>query len=1166
MTEISRQALFRALLNKDPREAVPAPAPSGQAAYPLTPFQTAIYLADEFRAGPSSYHIPIGLTIDGALVPELLEEALQRVVARHSILRARFVTKDGKLLQKMGADEAIAWTALDCRDRGQAAIEPWIADFIAAPFDLSRDLPLRAARLEVRDDLHVIVLVIHHIVFDGWSRQLLIDEVVQNYTRLAGGDRTPLPALPVQYFQYAVEQERASATAARQAHRQYMMDLLRRPDVLLATDFKRRDVLEFPCESVRLQIGDDLGEQLKELNRREGTTSFIVLLALFNLLLRARTGRDGIRIACPINCRERAEELGMIGCFVNTLLLKLDTDTNSSFTAYLRDCRSALLGVLPFKNHPTSLAGLERSAASAEEALATYRVMFAFQERPHDAFRGPALRIEPFVLHGARTKCDLTLFLDYDGATASGAVEYRADLFQRSTIERLCVAYQSLVRRALQNPQVLVSELINHAETGAAALARGAADQQAAGRQAAGQQAAGQQVAGQQVAGQQATGQAAGRHVAGQHAARMPRPFVPVPAQVSDWAARAPDRVAVESEEGSLTYAQLERLSNRLCAYLKEQGAGVEDRIGVAVDLGMAAIPAMLAIMKAGAAYVPLDTSLTGSRLQAQVRGSAMRWILCAASDRDELYGARVVRYASVLAAPNASAGPNAGVGSNAGAGPDTSSAVAVQVDPDNLAYIIYTSGSSGVPKGVMITHGGLANYVNWATERYSMDSAPTLMHTSLLSDMTITTVWGPLTAGQRIYVASRSHGIEGLRAALERNDPFAVVKLTPSHLRILGQQWRETARPWCAICVVGGEAFMGADALPWSNAGIRFVNEYGPTETVVGSSIHEIEDPPQGPVPIGFPIANTTLVLMNERLEALPPAVAGEIGIGGAGVARGYENQPAITAAAFLPDDRGSSGSRLYRTGDIADRLADGSLIYMGRGDDQVKIRGYRVELAEVEAALALHPGVRQVAVLVEDHEGFSSLVAHVEPAPGQSVSDQELRAFLARSVPSYMVPHAVRFVDRMPLLPSGKLDRSSLRKTVHAATAPHDAAPHATAPRGTVPLDDELEAQIFAVWSEILGTTAIGPTDNFFEVGGDSVRLYAAYQRMVGLVGEEFPPVALFEYPTIRSCAGYLRSVRAGTHGAAESAPGESNDGSEEREHLLLMAETLRAASDAH
>ncbi|GAA1691503.1 hypothetical protein GCM10009745_41060 [Kribbella yunnanensis] len=1080
---LSRNALFRSLLNQERGEVGSADVMSEHAAYPLAPAQAAIFLGERFQEGPSSYHVPLGIRVEGALDPRRLRLALEEVIRRHSILRIRIGLEAGQLVQRLAPAEPIVWETRDCtRETDSRAAKEWVAAFAARPFDLDRHPPLRAALLKEREDLHVVVLVIHHVVFDGRSRQLLIDELVEHYERAADLKAPPLPLPKRQYLQYALECTERARGRLPEAQLEQHSAVLASPDPRLPTDLPGQARTDRPCESVPLSLAD--AERLSEFVHGERVTSFVLFLAMFNLLLYRYAG-SAVRIACPVDCRERPEDLDLIGCFVNTMLFTMDVALDSTVSDYLGRVRREVMLLLSARNEPPRTAGMPGRPA--------YRAMFAFQERGHGSRRGKELCVESFVLHGATTKCELTMLLEKDGRNTTGAIEYRSDLFSKQAVERLRRKYLALIHHAVENPQTCLRDLLAQVDRGEETpepLPSGSGTRGSAG---------------------------------------------PVHERISEWALRAPDRIALENGEEALSYAALDRLSDRGCEALRARGVGLEDRVGVAVDLGIAAVPALLSVMKAGAAYVPLDVHGPRARVAAQVRSSGIRWILCTdATLGGELGGATLLPFGALpLSEPEHAGRP---------ASPDA----------ENLAYVMFTSGSSGRPKGVMITHGGLQNYLSWCVEQYRMRTAPTLSHTSLLSDMTVTTILGPLVAGQRVHIADATQGIEGLRAALLQEQHYAVIKMTPTHLRMLKDEEAGLAgREWCDICILGGEALNDSDVAEWRDARMRLVNEYGPTETVVGSLTHFLEAGSSGgAVPIGVPIRGTIAQLLD---PALRPGVAGspaEICLGGSGVARGYAENPALTAASFLPQDGlGPSGGRMYRTGDLGLRLADGNIQFLGRRDQQIKLRGYRVEPADVEAAISAHPEVRQAAVVLSRDKQMPSLVAHVELERGASCSLGEIRELLVDSLPAHMIPRLLRFVERLPLLPSGKVDRNGVLVREAELASVWEAPPAGA----------DLESQVLAAWREVLGNEGIEPTDNFFDVGGDSPRLYVVYRRLVDMTGHEFPAVKLFEYPTVRSCAEYLG--KRGTAAPVESeSPQDPEPANVERERLLRLNATLR------
>jgi amino acid adenylation domain-containing protein len=574
-------------------------------------------------------------------------------------------------------------------------------------------------------------------------------------------------------------------------------------------------------------------------------------------------------------------------------------------------------------------------------------------------------------------------------------------------------------------------------------------------------------------------------------------------------AAHTPDAAAVSCAAESLSYAELNARANRLAHYLRGLGVGPDDRVGILLERSSRALVALLGVLKAGAAYVPLAADYPPERLSFMAADAGVGVVLT----QRELAGrvpdgvVRVVcldaEWPQVAAQSDATPAPAA--------------------MPDNLAYVIYTSGSTGTPKGVMISHRGLVNYLSWCAEAYGMaggDGAP--VHSPLGFDLTVTGLFAPLLVGRRVAMLPEAEGITALATALRSGRDLSLVKLTPAHLQLLGQLLpADAAAGRARAFIVGGETLTAETLRFWREHApeTRIVNEYGPTETVVGCCIYEVtaEGPAAGPVPIGRPIANTQMYVLDARLCPVPPGVSGELYVGGTGVARGYVNRPALTAERFVPDPFSrETGARLYRTGDLGRHLPDGNLEFLGRYDSQVKIRGYRIELGEVEAVLRQHPGVRDALVAPRaDKGGDRQLVAYVVGAPGEPATAAALLRHLKEKLPEYMVPRAFAFLDSFPLTPNGKVDQRRL-PVPEVATAERDAS--------YAPPRTELETVIAQFWQEALGVAHIGVHDNFFDLGGHSFLVVEISTRLMERYGDEVTLLDLFRYPTVSLLAKHL------------------------------------------
>ena len=572
---------------------------------------------------------------------------------------------------------------------------------------------------------------------------------------------------------------------------------------------------------------------------------------------------------------------------------------------------------------------------------------------------------------------------------------------------------------------------------------------------------------------------------------------------------KAPDAIAVVFNDRQLSYRELNQRANRIAHYLRRLGVGPDRLVGVCLQRSPEMVAALLGVWKAGGAYVPLDPSYPQERLSFMVSDAAVQ-VLLTEKRCEHLFSPaheRTLFLDSDWSMIERESQDN----------PDP------QSTPSNLAYVMYTSGSTGTPKGAMILQSGLVNYLTWGIRTYGVKAGGSVpVHSSISFDLTVTSLYTPLLAGARVELLAEDAAAQSLLAALQRQKGRSLVKITPAHLELLSQQLvPDEVANMTDVFVIGGENLLAEKLRLWREfaPATRLINEYGPTETVVGCCVYQVQpgDPPNGSVPIGRPIDNTQLYVLDQDLK---PVVLGEIGelyIGGAGVARGYWNRPELTAERFLPDPfSGTAEARMYKSGDLARYRPDGILEYLGRADNQVKVRGYRIELGEIEAAVASHPGVQSCAVLArEDEPGDRQLVGYVSPAKNQSLAAEELRSFLEKRLPAYMVPAHFELLESLPLTHNGKIDRKALpapsRKSVAAAAS-------TDAPRtGT-------EKALAAIWTELLKVDAVSVNDNFFDLGGHSLMVFKALARIRDAFGVDFPVEDFFETPTIAGIAKLL------------------------------------------
>ncbi len=665
---------------------------------------------------------------------------------------------------------------------------------------------------------------------------------------------------------------------------------------------------------------------------------------------------------------------------------------------------------------------------------------------------------------------DLTLRVTETSSGLDASIAYSTDLFEAETIRRLCGHYGSLLESIVRDPDRGVRTL------------------------------------------QMLTEQERDRVLYHWNDTAAPIPAVCAHRLFEEQVARTPDATAIVFEDAKLTYRELNQRANRLARHLCTLGVGPEVLVGVCLGRSIELAVALLAVWKTGGAYVPLDSTLPQQRLAYMLRDASAKVLvtdeaLLASFDSDRPTAVRIDADWPTIEI-------------------ETAANLDTPVAPSNLAYVMYTSGSTGQPKGVMILHSGLVNYLSWAKDKYAAGSGGAVpVHSSIAFDLTVTALYAPLVAGGRIEMLREDLGAQNLTAAMRRGEDRSLVKITPAHLALLSEQLgAQGVAGRTKLFVIGGENLTAESLLLWRDHApeTRLINEYGPTETVVGCCVHEVSatDPRTGNVPIGRPIANTQLYILDRHMNPLPPGIVGELYIGGAGVARGYLNLPDLTRERFLPDPFSKeSGARIYKTGDLARYRADGVLEYFGRADSQVKVRGYRIELGEIEAVLADLPGVKSCAVLArEDVPGNKQLVGYVCRSTDVHASGEELRRSLRQSLPEYMVPSQLLFLEAMPLTTNGKVDRKALPPPWSDAPSTQQNLVAARTPN---------EQKLVAIWEEILGLSEIGVHDNFFEIGGHSLQAMKAVTRMEEVFEVEVSPQALFEAPTIAQLAELFGDV---------------------------------------
>jgi len=1054
---------------------------------PLSFAQERLWFVDRLEPGSPTYNMPAVVRLHGALDVAALERALDALARRHESLRTVFPTVDGAPVQRVLPAAQLPFSIEDLAPLAEAEREETVVrratEWAWRPFDLQAGPLFRAGLLRIADDDHVMMIAMHHIVSDGWSMGVFFRELAESYGAFLDGKEAALPALPVRYADYAVWQREWLSGDALDAQLGYWRDRLGgAPAVLdLPLDRPRPAARGYRGGVHHFALPAERIEAVSALARREGATLFMALLAAFDLLLARYSGQEDIVVGTPIAGRTRRELEGLVGLFLNTLALRVDVSGDPTFRALLGRVRETTLGAyahqeIPFERLVEELRP-ERSLAHAP----LFQVMFVLQNTPDGIGPGlPGLTLAGVGRTEEVARFDLVLNLAETGDGAvHGALSYAADLFEPETAARMVEHFTTLLDAAAAAPDQPLStlEMLSAEER---------------------------------------------RLLAAPPAATFATAAT-LHARFAEQAARAPGAIAVTFGDEAVTYSELERRSGRLASHLRAAGVGAGDRVGLCLERSAATVVGILGILRAGAAYLPLDPAYPEERIAYMV-GDAGARVVVTTSDLAERVppgDARLILLdrdaAEIDAAPDAPP--------------------AVVALPESVAYVIYTSGSTGRPKGVEVTHANVLRLFAATDEwfGFSDDDVWTLFH-SYAFDFSVWEIWGALLYGGRLvvvpFLTSRSPDDFLALLAAER---VTVLNQTPSAFRQLihADDQAEAAGRSPALAlrhvVFGGEALDPATLRSWTErrgeSTPLLVNMYGITETTVHVTYRVVTraDVERGSTsPVGVPIPDLAVHLLDPRGRSVPVGVPGEMYVAGAGVARGYLGRAALTAERFVPDPfSGVPGARLYRSGDLARRVADGSLEYLGRIDLQVKVRGFRIELGEIEGVLLEHPSVREAVVLARGSGAEERrLVAYFVPS-GPAASTAELRAHLAERLPDHMVPAAFMALDRFPLTGNGKTDRAALPDP-----EPVESGAGYVAPR--TPTEEILAG----IWAELLGAERVGVDDSFFELGGHSLLATRVVSRVRDAFGIELPLRALFEAPVLSALAaevdGALRAER--------------------------------------
>ncbi|MFC8141644.1 amino acid adenylation domain-containing protein [Streptomyces paradoxus] len=1042
------------------------------------------------RLDPDStqYLVPLLVRLTGALDAGVLADAWQRLTDRHEILRTRYGLHGEEPVQIVSERERVTLPLEDLthlpEDEREGRVQAIVTGEIFVPFDLERDLPVRARLIRLGDQEHVLAVVFHHIACDAWSTDIVGQELSALYAALVKGEEPRLPDVAVQYADFAAWQRAEMSGATLERHLDHWKgELAGITPIELPTDRPRKAVRDATGDTVAFSVPAVLAGRVQEFALERAATPFMVVLAAFQSLLARHTGSADVTVGTVVSGRGRPELQGMLGYGINTLALRGRWADGTSFRDLVDATKGTVLGAFDHQGVPFARL---IDAVQPERDLSRnplFDVALTMHGERTSAFALPGIAAEPYRAEGDAAKYDLDLQLrqDADG-TLHGHLEYAVELFDRATAERLTGQLVRLLDAATAAPDADLAHLAFLGADEVRLLTQGAA-------------------------------------VTGEVTRTVHRAF-------EEQAARTPDAVAVHAAGEELTYAELNERANRIAHHLVGLGVGQETLVGVCLERGAGLMPALLGILKAGGAYLPLDPSQPCDRIGYMLQDAAAPVVVTERAHAELLNG---LHDGPVLVLD--------GEEDRAALAARPVTDPAPRTDADSLIYVIYTSGSTGRPKGVGLTHANVERLFTVSAHQtgFRTDDVWTLFH-SYAFDFSVWEMWGALLHGGRLVVVPKDVSRDPsafLDLLVEQR--VTVLNQTPSAFRALVAAAREgdprVGELALRTVVFGGEKLEVADLRPWADRlGLNaptLVNMYGITETTVHVTHHLLDedDLARGSVsPVGVPLDDLAVRILDAHGNLAPIGVPGEIHVAGRGVARGYLGRPALTAERFVPDPYGAPGDRLYRSGDVARRLADGSLEFLGRNDAQVKIRGFRVELGEINAALTAQDGVRDAVVLVrEDTPGDKQLVAYVVPAGGAAPDPAGLRALLARELPEYMVPETFVALDALPLTVNGKLDAKAL-----PAPAARVAASGYTAPRSA------LEERTAAVWGEVLGVDRVGVHDSFFDLGGHSLRAITLAGRLRE-AGLDVGVRDLFEYRTVALLCEQLagRAPVTTTHG---------------------------------
>ena len=1042
--------------------------------FPLSFAQQRLWYLQQLDPASTAYNMHWAYRLRGSLNVAALEQGLNSLVRRHEILRTTFPLHNGEPVQRVHPALAVSlsMTSLLLEEQGrEEMVQRLLHEDARRSFELDRGPLIRAGLIRTRVNEHVFHLSMHHIVSDEWSMRILLRELAFYYAAHSQDTDTSLAELPIQYADYSVWQRdwlQGDNLEIELSYWRQQLDGVSPVD--LPTDRPRPSVQTYFGAERAISISPQVCHQLKSLSRREGVTFFMTLLAAFQMFLHRYTGQADISVGTPIAGRTRQETEGLIGFFVNTLVLRADVTGNPTVKEFLHRVRRVALDAYEHQDLPFERLVQELNPKRDLSRNPVFQIMFALRNAPDSDLVLPNLRASHLAISTEVAKFDLSASVTDSSDSFAVTFNYNTDLFEAPTIERMLGHFRTLLEGIVANPEQRISELPLLAELERDKLLVEWNDTE--------------------------TDYLKDKCIHELFETQVEK---------------TPDAIAVVFEDQQFTYRELNTRANQLAHHLRKRGVRPESLIAVCMERSLEMVIGILGVVKAGGAYVPIDPDTPTDRLKFMLQDAQAALILT-----QERFSSLLAEFTDQRVCLD-SAGVDLSLENKEN--PEN------LVDGKNAAYMIYTSGSTGTPKGVLNVHGGLRNRLQWMQDAYGLKPADrVLQKTPFTFDVSVWEFFWPLISGAGLVIARPGgHRDSAYLVQLINSQQITTLHFVPS---MLGMFLQEEGVESCATLrqvICSGEALSHElQQRFFERTGVALSNLYGPTEASIDVTAWECRsDSDRTIVPIGRPIANTQVYILDGDLNPLPIGVVGEIYIGGDGVARGYLNRPELTAEKFIPDPFSNEpGARIYKTGDLARYLPDGNIDFLGRTDHQVKIRGYRIELGEIEAVLAQHPTIKESVVLArEDTAGDQRLVAYVVGAGGSQPSAHDLRRFLQQKLPEYMVPSAFIFLESLPLTPSGKLDRKAL-------PAPHQRNPDFE--ESFVPPRTLVEEMLAGIWCDVLKLDQVGVHDNFFHLGGHSLLAMQVVSRVGQSFQVQLPLRKLFESPTVAGIAERIEDLR--------------------------------------